>query len=174
MLGLFFFALFGLLIGAVMYRIGLPAQPVPSVPLRIGVGIVVLLCWGLSIAIEAHDFPTDQADALLRIIEPLPDGMTGTMVKADIAEFARDTLRQNHGGDGVLGYSRWVVASSRMEYHVETMKNPVVLKPPQHRWWWATRVLLSVVLLTFGIYTQAAPLARRVEAAVGPAFQPVK
>lgn len=170
MLGLFFFALFGLLIGAVMFRIGLPARPVSLVPLKIGVGIVVVICWGLSIVIEAHDFPASRAHALLGDIWPLPDGMTGADIKKDIAEFARKTLRKDHGGDGVLGYFRWVVASSHMEYHVETMRNPVVLKPPQHRWWWVMRVLLSLILLTFGVYTQAAALARRADSSVPPAL----
>ncbi len=159
-LGLFFFTLFGLLIGAVVYRVGISARPVPPTRLKIGAAVVVLVCWGLSMGIEVYQFPTDRGAAALREIAPLPDGMDAESMKTHVAEFVRDTLRREYGNAGFVGYARWIVASSRMEFSVETMTKPVILQPAQYRWWWAVRVLLCIVLLAFGVYTQLTPLTQ--------------
>lgn len=166
-LGLFFFILFGLLIGAVVFRVGLHARPVPSTRLKIGAAVVVIVCWGLSMGIEVYQFPTDQGAAALTKIAPLPDGMNAESMKAHVAEFVRNTLRREYGSAGFVGYARWIIASSRMEFTVETMTKPVILQPSQHRWWWAVRVLLCIVLLTFGVYTQLIPLTQSPVASAG-------
>jgi len=158
LLGLFFFALFGIVIGAVAYRFGAPVRPVPLAHIRIGTAILVLVCWGLSLVKEVRDFPTDKANAAIGAARTLPDGMTADEFKADVARFVRATLAERYGG-GVIGYARWVLASSRMEYPIEGMKNPIVLRPVQYRWWWGIRVVLSIVFLWCGVYSQVSPLS---------------
>ena len=158
LLGLFFFALFGLVIGAVAYRFGVSVRPIPITHIRVGTAIIVLTCWSLSFAKEVRDFPTDKANAAIGVVRPLPDGMTADDFKADVASFVKRTLAEEYGIGG-LGYAWWVLSSSRMEYPVETMKNPIVLRPVQHRWWWGIRVVLSIVFLWFGVYSQVSPLS---------------
>jgi len=168
LLGLFFFALFGLLIGAVMYRFAAPARPIPPKHIKIGVAVVLLICWGLAMGKEVYDFPGDKARYALEKVAPLPDGITPEVFKADVERFVRRTLAEQYGGAGVLGYARWVLSSSRMEYAVETMTKPIVLKAVQYRWWWAVRVVLSIVLLAFGIHAPVAPLATETDALPEP------
>jgi len=160
LLGIFFFTLFGLVIGAVMYRFGAPARPIPKSQVSLGAAVVVAFCWCLAMTIEVHEFPTDRANAALRQVSPLPDGVTGVQFKQDVADFVRDTFAQKYGGFGFFGYARWILASSRMEYPVETMTSPIVIKSIQYRWWWIIRVVLTVVMLSFGILAQVLPLAR--------------
>ena len=92
LLGLFFFALFGLVIGAVAYRFGAPVRPIPITHIRIGTAIIVLICWCLSFAKEARDFPTDKANVAIGVVHPLPDGMTANEFKADVASFVKVAL----------------------------------------------------------------------------------
>jgi len=165
LLGLFFFALFGLVIGAVMYRFGAPARPIPKHQVSLGAAVVVAFCWCLAMTIEVHEFPTDRGNAALRDVSPLPDGMTAAEFKKNVADFVRNTLVENYGGHGFVGYARWILASSRMEYPVETMTNPIVIKATQYRWWWVVRVVLTIVMLSFGILAQVLPLARSADRA---------
>jgi len=160
LLGLFFFALFGLVIGAVMCRVAAPARPILMSHIKAGVGVVVLICWSLSMAKEVHDFPIDKANYALASVSPLPEGTSPEGFKEDVKRFVRDTLTKECGSSETIGYARWTLTSSRMEYPVATMKKPIVLKSVQYKGWWAARVVLSVVLLSFGIYVQVAPLAR--------------
>ena len=63
--GLFFFLLFGLLIGAIMFRIALPARPVPRWQVLTGSLIVAAVCGGFSLAVECWQFPSDAAKRML-------------------------------------------------------------------------------------------------------------
>lgn len=172
LLGLFFFALFGLVIGAVAYRFGVTVRPIPITHIRAGTAIIVFTCWSLSFAKEVRDFPMDKANAAIVVVRPLPDGMTADEFKVDVARFVKRTLAEEYGGGG-LGYAWWVLSSSRMEYPVETMKHPIVLRPVQYRWWWGIRVVLSIVFLWYGVYSQVSPLSGMIDPA-GVANPPKK
>jgi hypothetical protein len=165
LLGLFFFSLFGLVIGAVMFRIGAAARPLPKGVVRLGTAIVVTLCWGLAMEIEVQQFPTDKAAYAIGIVSPLPDGVDRDAFQNSVAQFVRDTLANDYGSSGFFGYARWILASSRMEYKVETMKYPIVLRPVQYRWWWGIRVVASIAMLWFGMYSMVAPLSGTVDPA---------
>ena len=167
LLGLFFFALFGLVIGAVMYRVGAPARPVSSGRLIGGIVLVVVVCWGLAMWKEVRDFPGDKAAYALRKVAQLPEGVSAEQFVSNVDRFVRRTLTEEYGGSGFLGYARWVIASSRMEYHVETRKEPIEFKAVQYRGWWIVRVILSIGLLTFGIHAQVAPLERATDDQTG-------
>ncbi len=158
-LGLFFFSLFGLIIGAIMYRFGVTVRPIPKIHLRVGAGLVVALCWSLSMGIEVHDFASDKASYAVTKVEPLPEGKSPEQVRDDIARYVRETLERDYGGSGLLGYAKWILLSSEMQYQPVTMKQPIVLKSIQYRWWWVIRVVLSIILLSFSVYAQISPLS---------------
>ncbi len=108
--------------------------------------------------IEVHEFPTDKADQAAKAVPILPDGMDITGFKDHVAQFVRDTLREDHGSSGFFGYARWILASSRMELEVETVTRPIVLRSIHHRFWWAFRVLASIVFLWFAMFAVVRPL----------------
>ena len=110
-------------------------------------------------SVEVHDFPTDKANAVLAKVHMLPDGMTADEFRAQTADFVRRTLDEQYGGHGFVGYARWILASSVMEYSVPTETEPFRLTAHQYRWWWLVRVILSAVLLVFGIYASVGSLA---------------
>lgn len=158
LLGLYFFALFGIILGGLMYRIASPVRPIPNTLVIAGVTIVTLFCWGISMGLEVYEFPTDKADQAAQKVPILPDEMDVTDFKNHVATFVRDTLRENHGGSGFIGYARWVISSSRMELEVETIEKPIILQSIQYKSWWAFRVLASIAFMWFAIYAVVHPL----------------
>ncbi len=159
MLGLYFFALFGIILGGVMFRMAAPVRPIPTYQLRLGAGIVVVFCWCLSMAVEVHEFPTDKANQAVEQTPMLPEGQNVTEFRQHVADFVRETLRRDYGSSGFWGYARWVLASSKMHLEVETLKRPIVLKSVHYRWWWGFRAIASIGFLAFGVYAVVQPLS---------------
>ncbi len=152
-LGLFFFPLFGLMIGAVMHRVLHRARPYGTWPLLVGTTIVVLFCWLLSLEIEARGMPVWVAAHASRNPRLKLKDQTIEAYRASVAEQARQFLRQSYPPGGMLGYVRWVSTNGVISRQVV----PGLLRPihaPQQGKWWLIRVALSVGLLAFGIGSQ--------------------
>jgi hypothetical protein len=156
--GLFFVALFGLLLGAVMYRLGQICRPLPKRTVRAGVAVVVLFVWLTSILIEAYDFPAQVADYCYEKIRKLPEGTTPQAFRHDCTEDVTRHLREKFPPGGVIGYVRWSITSSRIDPPVAHLPRP--FRSTQYRWWWVGRVLLSLMLLAVAVNSQVAALTR--------------
>jgi hypothetical protein len=157
-LGLFFFLLFGLVLGAVAYRVGAPVRPVSRAAVLWGTAVVVLVTWLTSFLIEAHDFPEQVAYVAYRQPRRLPQGTTPETYRRESAEEVAAYLRQKHPPGGVLGYAHWALTSSQIDPPVGKLLKP--FRSTQPRWWWVGRVILSILLLSYGIHTQIGPLSR--------------
>ena len=158
-LGLFFFLLFGLLLGAVIYRVGAPARPMPRGRLVLGTAVVAFVTWAVSIAVEGYDFPRQMADKAIGDHRKLPEGTaTAEEFRRESAEQVARYLREHYAPGGVIGYIRWAVSSGRLERGVGQLRRPYQASQP--RGWWVLRVLLSIGLLGFGIHSQVGSLTR--------------
>ncbi len=157
-LGLFFFLLFGLLLGAVLYRVGESCRPLGKWTIRAGTLVVVLFAWAISMLTEGHDFPAQVADYAYEQPRRLPEGVTPEDYRRTSEEQVVQFLREEYPPGGVIGYMRWAVTSSRVEPPVGQLRKP--FRSDQFRWWFVIRVGLSILLLTYGVYSQTAPLGR--------------
>jgi hypothetical protein len=161
MVGLFFFMLFGLVIGAVMYRIGQAARPVPRWKLKLGVALVVFVGWTVSIAVEARDFPSDVAKRALKtkVFRQRPGqtredpGRPPQEITEEIVGHVRSHLRENYPPGGMIGYVRWAVTSSEFPIQVAGVPQTIRLHFNGNRGWWVVRSILSIVLFTFAVYS---------------------
>lgn len=163
-LGLFFFALFGLLIGAVIHRVASPGRPYGRTALVSGTAIVVIVGLTVSIVIESLDFPRKMAAEAgdnTRYLGDLTIGEYRTAVAADVRRF----LRERYPPGRVPGYVRWVLTSGQLEKGQIVHFNRTLRRSPRKAWW-AVRVVLSVVLLAFGIGSQTLPLKDATERTV--------
>lgn len=155
-LGVFFFALFGLVIGAVMHRVASPARPYPSATLLVGTTIVVAFGLIGSVVMESRDFPrkmaTEAGDKTRNI-----GNRTIDEYRTAVANDIRRYLREQYPPGGTLGYVRWVLASGRLKKGQIAHVNRT-LRRTQYKGWWAVRVILSAGLLAFGIGSQTLPL----------------
>jgi len=162
MMGTFFFALLGLIIGAVTFRMARSSGPYPRVAVLIGTTVVVLVGWGCSIYTEAADLPGVMAERALSVTRDL-GGRTVDQFQSEVADSVRTYVTDHYPPGGFFGYVRWVVDSGR----IPRREMPLVgrtLSIGQHGWVWLIRVALSIGLLAFGIASQTWPLSSRTSA----------
>jgi len=166
-IGLFFFALFGLVIGASVYRVAAKSRPCGPASVLIGTTLIVLVCWSIALQLEARRFPGDIADYAA---ENTPDlgGRDLPTYLDDVSRKTTDYLRRKYPPGGLIGYARW----SMLDGRITRDDIPELVKPfrsNQAKLWWAVRVVVSIALLAFGIGSQTLPLTK---AATAPGSSP--
>jgi len=160
--GLFFFLLFGLLVGAIMYRIALPARPIPRRQLLIGSLIVAAVCGGFSLAVECWQFPGDAAERAWKTFRILPDGMTRDDILRQARASVEKYLVENHWPGGALGYMRWKATAGSLPVEVKTPTTTTtrVIQYRGNRGWWIVRVILSLTFLPLAVHAVVKPLSK--------------
>ncbi len=162
LLGLFFFLLIGLLIGAVMFRLGKPAAPVPRGMLRpIGMA-VALLVWVTGLLAEYRWFPEHAAAEVVRnsVIQSIPPSEV-KQFENKMRREALDRLRADYPPGGFIGYLRWAAIDGQMSLPRMKDQSRYLYKLRQKRVIWVARVVLSLVLFTFALQSQFFGLAPR-------------
>jgi hypothetical protein len=152
-LGLFFFMLFGLMIGGVVSRI-CSGRPYATLPLVLGTTILVILTWGLSLVKEASDFPDDVARRVSLRTRDIGD-RTVAEFRCAVASDVRDLFATRYGPGPVWGYVRWVLTNGELKRgELPTLNKSVFMPATQVAGWWAFRVVASIALLGFGVASQ--------------------
>lgn len=149
-LGLFFYALFGLLIGATVCRAAGKGARLPRWQVIAGTTLIVLVGLGASMKWEIDGLPQDMARQAVESRQRLPEGMTKDAYVRHVETSVERYLAERHPPGGSLGYIRWVTTNGRFEKgSIEHVTKD--LTRGQRRWAWGIRVVLSVVLFSFGI-----------------------
>lgn len=151
-LGIFFFALFGLVVGAVVFRIASASKPYGKVAVLTATTLLVAFVFGFALVKESSDLPRDIAKKAVKKTADL-GGRTATEYRADVANEVRKHLTERYPPGGTFGYVRWVLADGKLARGVLPSVN-ADLAAPQTRATWAIRVVLSIALLAFGIGSQ--------------------
>ncbi len=157
-LGLFFFALFGLVIGATGFRVGQKFRPYPRPMVIMATAIIIGWCMGISLAKEAIDFPSDMASQALVKTKNIGE-RTSDQYQADVANEVRSMLAKDYSPGGIVGYFKWVTTNGTIKK--DTL--PSVdrgLRAGYSRILWFIRLVLSTGLLTFGVASQMMLLAK--------------
>ena len=150
--GVFFFALFGLVIGAVVYRLAASRRPYSPAVVLIGTTVLVAFVWTVSIDLEARGFPQDVADRAIRTTRDL-QGMGPGQFREVVAAEVRAFLSNRYPPGGTLGYARWALTNGPLAKE-DLLHINRAMRFSQMRGWWAVRVVLSIALLAFGIASQ--------------------
>jgi len=158
-LGLFFFMLFGLVIGAVTFRIAAPGRPYGRFAVLAGTTLIVSVCWTLSLVKESRDFPADVAADAVRRSRDI-GRRSADDYRAAVAEEVRVFLRERHPPGGVLGYARWMLLEGEMKKGSLPSFDQTLPRSPA-RIGWAIRVVLSITLLGFAVGSQTLSLSRQ-------------
>jgi len=179
LLGLFFYMLFGLLVGAFVYRVGSPAIPIRR-PTALALGVAVtLVIWCVSLVGEYYNvrgyslyrygedglawYPVD-GDAMRVVRDTFPKSSFMPEQVARMRAETRDAflkeLRTKYPPGGFIGFLRW---STRPD---QPLQIPRVLvssveecKPKQHGTFWLVRLSLSLILLAGAVVSQTLGLA---------------
>ncbi len=150
LLGLFFYALFGLLIGATVCRAAGKGARLPRWQVVAGTTLIVLVGLGASMKWEIDGLPHDMARQAVESRQRLPEGMTKDAYMRHVETSVERYLAERYPPGGTLGYIRWVTQNGRFEKgSIEHVTKE--LSRGQRRWAWVIRVVLSVVLFSFGI-----------------------
>lgn len=166
LLGLFFNILFGLIVGAITFRIAHSGRPLSRGAVYVGTGLIVLTSWCVSLYWEADSFPRTVSRMAIEKTPRLADGVTKAQFRDEVRQAAVAILATEYPPGGALGYFRWIFASGRLEKGAIT-NVPVEVKLSQRGWVWLIRVVLALVLTAFGVGSQTMALAPRVRD-VGP------
>ena len=163
-LGLFFFMLFGLIIGSAAFRIAAPRRPYGTAAILAGTTLLVCATWGVSLFKEARDFPDDVARRVSMRTRNLGDRNLHEF-RGDVEKEVRAYLSDRYGPGAYWGYIRWVLTDGQIEAGKLTSTPQAVSRPAgQIRWWWALRIVASIALLAFGIASQTMLLRHSVDA----------
>lgn len=160
MLGLFFFMLFGLIIGAAMYRTADKSKIVPRSNAIVATALVSLVCWSIAVTKEAVDYPENFVDnALENEKVRTPRGKVKEM-RSELHTFITDYLKSEYPPGGILGYFKMVGTGGAVELKISSQINTVMIKPRVSPLVWWIRVLASVVLLYVSIWSQVSLLTK--------------
>jgi|CXWL01.1.fsa_nt_gi hypothetical protein len=153
-IGLFFFMLFGLMIGAAAFRVSAPGRPYATFPLVLGTTLLVACTWGFSLVKEARDFPDDVARRVSLHTRDIGDRSVAEF-RCAVASDVRAWLADRYGPGHVWGYVRWVLTNGELKRgELPTLNKAVSMPAAQISGWWAFRVVASVALLGFGVSSQ--------------------
>jgi F0F1-type ATP synthase assembly protein I len=160
-LGLFFCLLFGLLIGASMYRVGKPAAPVPVGMLVSVAAVVTLLTVFTSVYAEYCELyrsvDNKVRDSFFESFTAERRQELRTQTYHNVDEY----LARNHSPGGFVGYLGWIITDGDLEVPRVFGESTVSFETPQRGFWWVLRVLLSIGLLGWTILSQFIGLRAR-------------
>jgi len=165
-IGLFFFMLFGLVIGAVTFRVAAPGRPYRRFAVLTGTTLIVVVCWSLSLVKESRDFPADIADDTVRRSRDI-GRQSADDYRTAVAQEVRAFLRVRHPPGGVLGYAHWMLLEGEIKKGAIPSFDQTLRRSPA-RIGWAVRVVLSIALLAFALGSQTLPLSRPTDPAAAP------
>lgn len=160
LLGLFFYMLFGLIVGATVYRIGSAAQPISRLHLMVSLMLIVLSSWGVSLMWESHSFPDTVSRLVIEKTAQLPDGVSKIQLQEQTRQAARDILIERYPPGGMYGYFMWIFKSGTFERNTLPNVN-FAFSLSQNGWTWLIRVVLSFALTVFGVGSQIMAIAHK-------------
>lgn len=154
LLGLFFFLLAGLLIGAVMYRVGLPAAPAPRPRLYCTGLAVALTLWMGALVVEYRSLPELAFGAVRGQIQFRLSPERRQHIREALHQHVEADLKTHYPPGGLIGYMRWVTGSGAMSVPRVIDNTSVHFQLSQRGGWWLVRAGLSLAFLAGAILSQ--------------------
>ncbi len=162
-LGLFFFSLVGLLVGAAVYRFGARAMPLPRATCWMIGLTVALLTWVFGLYFEYRSFSEDAAQRVVKA--SLTPGMAeDRQLFEESRRLAFSDLASRYPPGGFPGYLLWTARDGTMTFPrlpQGTVRFELREKGPR----WIVRVTIGLGLLIFSVVSQCLTLARSPAAA---------
>ncbi len=159
MLGLFFFLLVGLLVGAIMFRFARPASPLTRRQVRLATSLVVAELWVGSLYAEYRALYGTAEKQVVRTIGYLKPDDRAELHQSVVQGVDAHLARLSPGG-GLPAYIRWVLGSGQMDLDRPFKGGSERIRVGQHGFPWAFRTGVSLALLSWAVFVQLAPLTR--------------
>ena len=160
-LGLFFFLIVGLFIGAAMFRLGKPAAPVPKSTLITIGSIVALTVWGAALFYEFRQLPEDAARTVRSSFpKRYFDKQDQLRLQNETRDYVLAKLKEDYRPGGFVGYLRWAAAKGTIECPRIFSDDTETHGLYQQGLMWVIRVVLSLLLVGFTLLAQFLGLAQ--------------
>lgn len=155
MLGIFFFVLVGLIIGAVMFRFGsrTPRTPSRRTLWLIGSSVTATVLL-VSLWTEYRTLPQSVEKRVRRSFAGSFTPQMRAELRDGVQRFITSELKAHYPPGGFPGYLRWAVSSGKFECPRILKASTVEYGLPQQRTTWIIRVGLSLLLLQWTIMSQ--------------------
>ena len=159
-LGLFFFLLFGLMIGAAVYRVAHVARPLPVGPLIIGTTAVALITFIAALQFEWMQLGRHCGNWTIKQVRQLPPDRTADDIKHHASHAMTTHLAEQYPPGRLLGYVRWAATNGSFRFDAPPGTHPAKLsyRLSQSSPGWIFRVTFCLSLLLAGVFSQTWPL----------------
>ncbi len=160
-LGLFFFMLFAVITGSTLFRLLSSFERVPKHMVNTAGALCVVLAWSGALVLEASYLPQDAYKKCLQSprLRRLPEGATAADLD-EIPRQARQYLIDNYGSNLTLAYLRWELQAGELEINLEGISQPLSYQRSQRRIGFGLRLVVSLVLVTYGMFSQLSALKK--------------
>ncbi len=155
-LGTFFFALFGLIVGASVYRVASPKRPYGKFTVVFATTALVAYVFTFALVKESRDLPRDLAKKAIKKTADL-GGRTPKEYRADVAKEVNQYLANAYPPGGPQGYIRWSLTNGKIARGNLPSVNAEIAGP-QSDLAFAIRIVLTLALLAFGLGSQTLAL----------------
>ncbi len=160
-LGPFFFLLFGLSVGAAIFRVARHVQPAPKLLVIACPTLVILATFLATMTLEYKQLGPHAAAMTAKRTRALPPDVSLIDFQAAVSVAAERQIADNYPPGGVFGYLRWAATNGRMVLESERARPPFVTYVlSQSNIGFTLRVLFSLILLAGGIFSQVLPLRK--------------
>lgn len=162
MLGVFFFMLFGLFVGAAMFRVASGYVPVKRRTIVTASIVVAVIGWLTSLAKEGVDYPHDFVKHAQKRVH-VPDVEGGLeQVRSELYAFINNELSTKYPPGGVLGYFR--LAATGQSVTIDDLPTrqprPVVISRRVSAPVWWIRNFLAAIMFYVAIFAVTVDLTK--------------
>lgn len=159
--GVFFFMLVGLILGAILFRCGGGARPVGRGLLLASVLVPTVAISAGTVVFEYRSVVVDHAEQALRVQNKNPRDRKFAAEKAQMRQMIENYWRTRFGAGGVAGYVAWTLRGGKFKIGPTDADERVVVQHKQPGVLWLIRAVISFAALGWAIGGQVWPLGRR-------------
>lgn len=175
--GVFFFMLVGLILGAILFRCGAGARPMRRGVLLASVLVPTVAISAGTVVFEYRSVVIDNAEQALRVQNKNPRDPKFAAEKAQMRQMIENYWRTRFGVGGVGGYVAWTLHGGKFKIGPTDADERVVVQHKQAGALWLFRAAISFAALGWAMGAQVWPLRRcpaeaQAADAAEPAVQP--
>lgn len=170
LLGLFFFLLLGLMVGAMIYRVGSTARVASRATLWLLGSSAAFVLVSSSLYTEYRALPRSVEKRVRDSIFEAPPADQRVKLSQGVRQFVATELDTKYPPGGWVGYLRWAATNGKFTCPRILKASTVEFRLSHRGTLWVVRVVLSLLLVEWAIMSQVLGLKVRTpeEAAEGP------
>jgi hypothetical protein len=158
--GVFFFMLVGLILGAILFRCGAGARPLGRGVLLGSILVPTVAISAGTVLFEYRSVVNDHAEEALRVQKKNPRDRKFAEEKAQMRRMIENYWRTRFGAGGVVGYVAWTLRGDKFKIGPTDAEERATVQHKQAGALWLIRAVISFAALGWAMGAQVWPLGR--------------